>query len=109
MQLIKPSCAHQLRKSGLTHPGGGWQERWLLSEADTGTGWITTVTAGYGALPATRREVVTDGLGCLLLQRVVLPSYEFLHRYPTTAVFRDARQVFSPDLFDRVTQAGRAG
>jgi hypothetical protein len=93
----------------LTHPGGGWQERWLRSGADTGPGWIDTVAAGYGVLPATRREVVTDGLGCLLLQRVVLPGYEFLHRYPTTAVFRDARRVFSPDLFGSVAQSGCAG
>ena len=91
----------------LTHPGDGWQDRWLLSGADTGPGWIDTLTAADQTTPATRREVITDGLACLLLQRVILPSYQFLHRYPTTALFRDARRVFSPDLFERVAQAGR--
>jgi hypothetical protein len=100
----------------LTHPGDGWQDRWLVSDADTGPGWINTLTtsldgqaatADAAAIPPTRREVITDGLACLLLARVVLPSYQFLHRYPTTSLFRDARRVVSPELFARITQAGR--
>lgn len=88
-------------------PGDGWQARWLLSGADNGTGWIEEVMAGDGRDPALRREVVTDGFAVLLLRQVVLPGYQLLHRYRTTSLFRDARQVFSPGLFERIGQAGR--
>ncbi|WP_239311020.1 MULTISPECIES: site-specific integrase [unclassified Frankia] len=90
------------------HPGDGWQQRWLASGADDGPGWISTVAAGGGDLRPVGRHVVTDGLHCLLLRRVVLPSYEFLHGYQTNALFRHAKDMFSPELFDRVRQAGRA-
>jgi len=88
-------------------PGDGWQARWLLSGADNGTGWIEEVMAGNGRDPAVRREVVTGGFAVLLLRQVVLPGYQLLHRYRTTLLFRDARQVFSPGLFERIGQAGR--
>ncbi len=88
-------------------PGDGWQARWLLSGADNGTGWIEEAAAGTGDIPAMRREVVTDGFAVLLLRQVVLPGYQLLGRYRTTSLFRDARQVFSPGLFERIGQAGR--
>ncbi len=88
-------------------PGDGWQARWLLSGADNGTGWIEEAAAGTGDIPAVRREVVTDGFAVLLLRQVVLPGYQLLGRYRTTSLFRDARQVFSPGLFERIGQAGR--
>lgn len=88
-------------------PGDGWQARWLLSGADNGTGWIEEAAAGTGDSPAIRREVVTDGFGVLLLRQVVLPGYQLLGRYRTTSLFREARQVFSPGLFERIGQAGR--
>ena len=88
-------------------PGDGWQARWLLSGADNGTGWIEEAAAGTGDIPAVRREVVTDGFAVLLLRQVVLPGYQLLGRYRTTSLFREARQVFSPGLFERIGQAGR--
>jgi len=88
-------------------PGDGWQARWLLSGADNGTGWIEEAAAGTGDIPAVRREVVTDGFAVLLLRQVVLPGYQLLGRYRTTSLFREARRVFSPGLFDRIGQAGR--
>ena len=63
--------------------------------------------AGNGRHPAMRREVVTDGFGVLLLRQVVLPGYELLGRYRTTSLFREARQMFSPGLFERIGQAAR--
>lgn len=87
-------------------PGDGWQARWLLSGADNGSDWIEEAAAG-GDVPAVRREVVTDGFAVLLLRQVVLPGYQLLGRYRTTSLFREARQVFSPGLFERVGQAGR--
>jgi integrase len=88
-------------------PGDGWQARWLLSGADNGTGWIEEAAAGTRDIPAVRREVVTDGFAVLLLRQVVLPGYQLLGRYRTTSLFREARQVFSPRLFERIGQAGR--
>jgi integrase len=88
-------------------PGEGWQARWLLSGADNGTGWIEKAAAGHGHVLAMRREVITDGFGALLLRQVVLPGYQLLGRYRTTSLFREARQVFSPGLFERIGQAGR--
>lgn len=88
-------------------PGDGWQARWLLSGADNGTGWIDEAAAGTGDIPAIRREVVTDGFAVLLLLQVVLPGYQLLARYRTTSLFREARRVFSPGLFERIGQAGR--
>ncbi|MEV5598963.1 site-specific integrase [Streptomyces sp. NPDC052496] len=89
-------------------PGKGWQERWVISGADSDVDWIDLVTAGYGRAEATRRAVTTDGLGCLLLARVVRPSYEFLQCYRTSGLHRQAKQEFGAEVFARVHQAGLA-
>lgn len=52
--------------------------------------------------------MTTDGLGCLLLARVVRPSYEFLQSYRTSGLYRHAKQEFGNELFDKVRQAGLA-
>jgi integrase len=90
------------------HPGPGWQARWLAAGADAGTGWMGTLAAARGSRPPTGREVVTDGVTTLLLGRVVLPDYGFLHRYRTTALFRDARKLFGAEAFAAVAEAGAA-
>jgi hypothetical protein len=66
----------------LSFPGDGWQERWLVSGVDSGLDWdwIDLVMAGYGSTEAPRRAMTTEGLPCLLLARVVRPSYEFRGR-----------------------------
>ncbi|TQE24304.1 site-specific integrase [Streptomyces ipomoeae] len=87
-------------------PGDGWQERWLVSGADSSVDWIDVVTDGYGCVEASRREVTTDGLGCLLLARVVRSSYEFLQCYRTSGLYRHAKQEFGTGLFSRLRQAG---
>jgi site-specific recombinase XerD len=89
-----------------TFPGSGWRERWLSAGADTDPHWIDTVAAGYGVLPTIRREVVTDGFVPLLLRRIIAPSYDLLYRYRGTSLFREAKQVFSPQVFERIKQAG---
>ena len=99
--------AHRILDWLSEFPGEGWQARWLLSGADNGTGWIEKAAAGHGHVLAMRREVITDGFGALLLRQVVLPGYQLLGRYRTTSLFREARQVFSPGLFERIGQAGR--
>lgn len=92
----------------LSFPGDGWQERWVVSGADRSLDWIDVVTAGYGHVEATRRSVTTDGLGCLLLARVVRPSYEFLQCYRTSGLYRHAKQEFGAELFSKLQQAGMA-
>ncbi|MGE7439755.1 tyrosine-type recombinase/integrase [Kitasatospora sp. NPDC001175] len=92
----------------LTFPGDGWQERWILSGADRSVEWIDQVTAGYGRIEATRRETTTEGLGCVLLARVVRPSYEFLQCYRSSGLYRHAKQEFGAELFHQVRQAGMA-
>ncbi|MER5562124.1 hypothetical protein ABT071_26345 [Streptomyces sp. NPDC002506] len=91
-----------------TFPGEGWQQRWIVSGADSSADWIDLVTAGYGRVEAARRSLTTDGLGCLLLARVVRPSYEFLQCYRTSGFHRQAKQEFGAELFARVHQAGVA-
>jgi site-specific recombinase XerD len=90
------------------HPGPGWQARWLTAGADADTSWMGALAAGPGSRPAIGREVVTDGVTTLLLGRVVLPGYGFLHRYRTTALFRDARKLFGAQAFAAVAEAGAA-
>ncbi|MEV7189605.1 hypothetical protein [Kitasatospora sp. NPDC093102] len=92
----------------LTFPGNGWQERWMVSGADRCTDWIDQVTTGYGRIVATRRETTTEGLACILLARVVRPSYEFLQCYRSSGLYRHAKQEFGAELFEQVRQAGLA-
>ncbi|MFI8392463.1 tyrosine-type recombinase/integrase [Streptomyces sp. NPDC085540] len=92
----------------LTFPGDGWQERWILSGADRSIEWIDQVTVGYGQTEATRRQTTTEGLGCILLARVVRPSYEFLQCYRTSGLYRHAKQEFGAELFNQIHQAGLA-
>jgi integrase len=94
----------------LSFPGDGWQERWLVSGVDSGLdwGWIDLVTAEYGSAEAPRRAMTTEGLGCVLLARVVRPSYEFLQGYRTSGLYRHAKQEFGAEQFDRIRQAGLA-
>lgn len=67
--------------------GKGWQERWLVSGVDRGLDGsrIDLITAEYGSTEAPRRALTTDGLGCLLLARVVRPSNEFLQSWQRAA------------------------
>ncbi|MGH3570232.1 MAG: hypothetical protein ACRDUW_00095 [Pseudonocardiaceae bacterium] len=65
----------------LTHPGEGWQDRWMVSGADHDTSWIDTLAPGDTRLAVTKRQEHVAGLACLLMCRVVLPSYDFLAAY----------------------------
>ena len=90
----------------LTYPGEGWQDRWLAAGADEGLDWIDDVLADDPRSPVTKRDEVMRGLICLLLCRVMLPSYGFLTRYKSHNLFTYARQVFRPDLFVQLEQKG---
>ncbi len=92
----------------LTYPGEGWQDRWLAAGAEDGLDWIDDVLADDPRAPVTKRGEVMSGLVCLLLCRVVLPSYGFLTRYNSYNLFTYSRQVFRPDLFSKLEQKAAA-
>jgi integrase len=91
-----------------TMHGDGWQARWVAAGADTDLTWIDTLTPGDGRSTGTRRQEHMSGLACLLLCRVVLPSYDFLSRYQSTRLFDWVRQVMRPDIFAVIEQAAIA-
>jgi site-specific recombinase XerD len=93
-----------------TFPGDGWQQRWIAAGADEGTGWITCLVAHDASdlSDAHKRERLLRGVAGLLLCRIVLPSYRFLHSYKANALFEQCRQVFRPDLFAKIDAAAES-
>ena len=87
----------------LTHPGAGWQERWLASGADDGTGWISQIAAPR----STGRSEVCMGVNALLLCRVVLPGYRFIAAYHPTRP-KDICRLWCPEVFARLPDAATA-
>jgi integrase len=87
-----------------THPGGGWQDRWIAGGADDGTDWITGLVGRDASTlsDARKRERLLRGVAGLLLCRVVLPGYRFLYSYKASALFDQCRRVFCPDLFAKI-------
>ncbi|WP_328442771.1 tyrosine-type recombinase/integrase [Amycolatopsis sp. NBC_00438] len=85
-----------------SHPGDGWQQRWINSGADISTEWIDTLAAASSPGAAAARDELIMGLGSLLLCRVFFPSYDFLAAYKAKALYTHARRAFRPDLFDRL-------
>lgn len=90
----------------LTHPGDGWQDRWLAAGADRDIHCLDKIVEDDPRAGVTKRNEMINGLGCLLLCRVVLPDFDFLAQYKATALFARARQVFRPDLFAELEKAG---
>ncbi|MGI8312936.1 tyrosine-type recombinase/integrase [Saccharopolyspora hattusasensis] len=89
----------------LTGPGAGWQERWVALGADNDLSWIDTLAPEDGRSAVTQRQERVGGLACLLLCRVVLPSYDFLACYQSTRLFDWVRQIMRPDVFAVLEQA----
>lgn len=88
-----------------TCPGEGWQERWIASGADNGTGWIDTLAPEDPRSAPHKRQEHLAGLACLLMCRVVLPSYDFLAAYRPTHLLRRVRKLMRPDVFARLEAA----
>ena len=89
----------------LAHPGEGWQDRWIVSGADRDASWIGTLAPGDTRLAVTRRQEHVAGLGCLLMCRVVLPSYDFLAAYRAKGLFDRVREIMRPEVFARLENA----
>ncbi|MGH3754608.1 MAG: hypothetical protein ACRDRP_18300 [Pseudonocardiaceae bacterium] len=91
-----------------THPGEGWQDRWVVSGADQNTDWLNTlIVADERRSPKTQHESLASGLTALLLCRIVRPSYQFLASYRANVLYTYTRQVFRPDLFAMIEQHAR--
>ncbi|MDO0929842.1 hypothetical protein QQY24_32535 [Streptomyces sp. TG1A-8] len=86
----------------LTHPGDGWQQRWLAAGADTDLDWLNAVPPGPQPTMRRRRERTLVGVASLLLTQVVLPSYDFLTAYNSASLFREVRKSVQPEVFDRM-------
>ena len=89
----------------LSHPGEGWQDRWTVSGADRDTSWIGTLAPGDTRLAVTRRQEHVAGLGCLLMCRVVLPSYDFLTAYRAKGLLDRVHTIMRPEMFARLGNA----
>ena len=89
----------------LAHPGEGWQDRWTVSGADRDAGWIDTLAPDDTRRASTRRHDHIAGLGCLLMCRVVLPSYDFLTAYRASGLFDQVQKTMRPGQFARLGNA----
>jgi hypothetical protein len=90
----------------LTYPGDGWQDRWVAAGADATMDWVDTFDPSDRRAARVRRTEVTGALSCLMLQWVILPSYDFLASYASGLLLARVRTIRRPDLFARVDQAG---
>jgi integrase len=82
-----------------THPGEGWQQRWLAADADASPDWLGTIPRDWNGEMVQRRRINLAGLASLLLTRIVLPSYDFLAAYNACTLLRDARRTIGPEVF----------
>ena len=87
------------------HPGEGWQDRWTVSGADRDTRWIEMLAPDDTRKAITKRQEHIAGLGCLLMCRVVLPSYDFLAAYRAKGLLSQVREIMRPDMFARLENA----
>jgi len=91
----------------LTHPGEGWQERWLAAGAGNGTAWIAQIAAAGAAGGKARRTTICAGVSALLVCRVVLPGYAFINAYHPTGL-RNFHRLWPPEVFARMDTAAAA-
>jgi hypothetical protein len=89
----------------LSHPGEGWQDRWVAAGADTDLGWIDTLVPRDTRSAKTKRQERISGLVCLLMRRVVLPSCDFLTGYRSNRLVDWVRQIMRPDVFADIEAA----
>jgi len=89
----------------LTHPGEGWQDRWTAAGADNDVSWIDKLAPSDTRLAVTKRQEHIVGLACLLMCRVVLPSYDFLVGYRSTGLLDRVRKIMRPEVFASIEKA----
>jgi site-specific recombinase XerD len=90
----------------LTHPGEGWQDRWLASGADQNLEWLSVIPAESPHAAITKKTVNSYGLFFLLLGKVVIPHYDFTRIYGCQVLFKNYRQAWwSKELLARIDAA----
>lgn len=88
-----------------SHPGDGWQDRWLVSGADASKDWIDKLAPDDDRSLQTKRYERLRGLAALLMCGAVAPSFEFIHLYHPHRLFDQLRAYRRPDVFARIEQA----
>ncbi|MGW9389170.1 tyrosine-type recombinase/integrase [Streptomyces globisporus] len=91
-----------------SYPGEGWQQRWIAAGADSSLDWLNTLPRGSPAAVNRRRAVTRVGLISLLLNRVVLPAYDFLAVFSSGCLFQEAQRTFQPDLVTEMAKRSAA-
>src|SRR5262249_657872 len=89
----------------LTYPGEGWQDRWTASGADHDMSWIEKLAPSDTRLAVTKRQEHIAGLSCLLMCRVVLPSYGFLAASSSIGLPGRVRKIMRSGVLDRLDRA----
>jgi integrase len=92
------------------HDGDTWQLRWEDANPHDGLEWINELGARGPWAASTRRANIQRSFACLLLVRLIRPSYRFLRNLSAATLYTRARESFRPDLFARAEQhADRLG
>lgn len=76
--------------------------------ADSSLDWLNTLPRGSPAAVNRRRAVTRVGLISLLLNRVVLPAYDFLAVFSSGCLFQEAQRTFQPDLVTEMAKRSAA-
>jgi integrase len=93
-----------------SHPGEGWQQRWLAADADTRLDWLNDLPTSSPVPAREKRAGNVVATNSLLLNRIVLPSYDVLARWGAMTLYRDTLESIQPEFFSRIAdQAGQHG
>lgn len=93
-----------------SHPGEGWQRRWLSAGADTRLDWLNDLPTISPVPAREKRAGNVVATNSLLLNRVVLPSYDLLAGWGAVTLYRDTLKSIHPELVSRIAeQAGQHG
>ncbi|MFJ4585076.1 hypothetical protein [Streptomyces echinatus] len=90
----------------LTHPGEGWQARWLAADADRDKEWVGALTEGDPRCEESRRSEILMGLNSLMISKIVLPRHGFLRRFKALTLLKDVQRMFPAGRLDRMREYG---
>lgn len=111
LDVLEPGVAEkerQRRRRGMTllldwlerFEGTSWQQRWLASGADVAAGtWTERVDVTGLQEGAQGRAQLTGAAGRLIVLGAIRPSYPWLYRLISSAVFERFRSVHDPEGF----------
>ena len=93
-----------------SHPAEGWQQRWLAAGADTGLDWLNDLPTSSPVPAKEKRNGNVVATNSLLLNRIVLPSYDLLAGWGAMTLYQDTLKSIQPEVFSRIAeQADRHG